>query len=581
MKQKFSILLIIALFSGMLANVQAAENVLTAQYRYDGLQDALIVDGTVTGEKGNIWLTLDITGPEGEFLLGKQTTAKANNFEQVLSYAFDPVRFGIDFPSGTYTLEISGYEIAQPVTLTFEYAGVDILFHAMQAVNAAIAKHDPDEVYQAIFNNAEQLGVVREDMQALAATGKAVFSELMMDAEWDIPDNIDTDENRERVKAAALDFRKAFADAVAIGEYNDIQDTEDIKAWLEAYASAYSLAEDDEATEVNEAELYPYIEKVMNEAAFASRIAKQEQRTTIREIRDALYESALLSIIETHHYSETKELIDRFPDLFPVNRTRFGQLSSTRQGEVYESVAGKAYENYAQVTSAFDQAVNAFLGSSGGGNGGGNTSSSGSSTGWGSEGVSGVGVITVQPSANPEQAQESFRDLDNTAWAKDAILYLAEKEIVSGKEAGIFSPNDPVTRAEFTKMIVAAVNAPMVDAGAGFADVAESDWFYPYVNAAQQAGLVMGDENNCFNPNAQITRQDMAVILYRAYEVDASGTGADFADAGEISGYALEAVEYFYAEGVIAGMGDGRFAPKDTATRAQAAVMLYNVMTKL
>lgn len=580
MKQKFSILLIIALFSGMLANVQAAENVLTAQYRYDGLQDALIVDGTVTGEKGNIWLTLDIAGPDGEFLLGKQTTAKANNFEQILSYAFEPVRFGTDFPSGTYTLEISGYEIAQPVTLTFEYAGVDVLFEAMQKVDAAIAEHDPDGVYQAIFNNAEQLGVVLEDMQALAATGKAVFSELMMDAEWDIPENIDTDENRERVKAAALDFRKAFADAVAIGEYNDIQDTEDIKAWLEAYASAYSLAEDDEATEVNEAELYPYIEKIMNEAAFVSRIAKQEQRTTIREIRDALYEGALLSIIETHHYSETKEIIDSFPNLFPVNRTRFGQLSSTRQGEVYESVAGKAYENYAQVTSAFDQAVNAFLGSSGG-NGGGNTSSSGSSTGWGSEGVSGVGVITAQPSAEPEQTQELFHDLDNTAWAKDAILYLAEKEVVSGKEEGIFSPDDPVTRAEFTKMIVTAVNAPMAETGAGFADVAESDWFYPYINAAQQAGLVMGDENNCFNPNAQITRQDMAVILYRAYEVNAGSAEADFADAGEISAYALEAVAYFHAEGVIAGMGDGRFAPKDTATRAQAAVMLYNVMTKL
>lgn len=579
MKQRCSIFLIIALLSGLVTSVHAAENVLTAQYRYDGLQDAIIVEGTVHGEKGNIPLTLDVTGPDGNFLLGQQTKAKADNFETVLSYTFAPVYFGTNFASGTYTMEVSGYQVAEPVILTFEYSGVDILFEALQKVNAAVAGGAADNVFNTIRDNAEQLGVSREDMLALGSDGKTVFVQLMTGAKCDIPADINTDANREKVKDAALVFRKAFTDAVAVGRYCNIETAEDLKAWLAAYAVQYGFADDDKNTAVNEGQLFAYVKKMENEAAFAARIAKRSQLDAIKAVRDALYEDALLTMIEKHHYSETKAVIDEFPELFPVNRTRFNQLNSTKQGQVYELVNGKFYANYAAVTAAFDKAVDGLLGN--GGNGGGGSNSTGGNGGkWGSEGSSGAGMIAVQPD-NTQTETPVFRDLDTVPWAKEAILFLEEKNIVSGKATGIFSPDEPVTRAEFTKMIVTAAGVEPGGSGAGFADVTEGDWYFPYVSAARQAGLVMGDEANNFNPNIQITRQDMAVILYRAYNIQAKGAEMDFADREEISSYAADAVSYFYTAGIVSGVGDGRFAPKDNATRAQAAVMLYNVMTKL
>ncbi len=585
MKRTCSIFLIIALLSGLLVNVSAAGNALTAEYRYDGLQDALIVNGTVTAQKGNVPLTMEITGPDGQFLLGQQTTAKANNFETTLDYTFDPVYFGINFNSGAYTLEISGYEIVQPVTLTFVYSGVDLLFAAMQEVNAAIESGSANTVFNAIQDNADALGVSQADMLALGTEGKTVFSGLMAAQKCSIPADIDTDANREMVKDAALVFRKAFAEGIAVGKYNDIQTTQDLKNWLDAYRDEYALNTDDTATQEDEAALYPYVEKILTEAAFAGRIAKRTGLTTITAVKSALYADALLTIIEKNHYSETKEIIDQFPALFPVNRTRFKQLSSTKQGQVYERVAGKSYSDYAAVTTAFDQAVSDLLGSgsgSGGSGGAGNGGSSGGTSGsWGTEGSSGVGIITTPPE-NPQQPENTvFNDLSAAAWAEEAILYLADQNIVAGKAEGAFLPNDPVTRAEFTKMIVTAVGAQPVSGDTGFADVTSEDWFAPYVNTARQAGLVMGDEENRFNPNAQITRQDMAVILYRAYQIQETGQSLDFVDQAEISDYAKDAVSYFYSAGIISGVGDGRFAPRENATRAQAAVMLYNVMTKL
>ena len=578
MKQKCSIFLIIALLSGLVTSVHAAENTLTAQYRYDGLQDAIIVEGTVRGEKGNIFLTLDVTGPDGNFLLGQQTKGKADNFQTVFPYIFAPVNFGTNFASGTYTLEVSGYQIAEPVILTFEYSGVDILFEAMQKVNTAVAQGGADNVLNTIRDNAEQLGVSREEMLALGSNGKTVFIQLMTNAKCDIPADINTDANREKVKDAALLFRKAFTDAAAVGKYCDIETTEDLKAWLTAYTAQYGLAEDDINTAVNEAQLFAYVEKMENETAFAARAAKRSHPGTIKAVRDALYEDALLTMIEKCHYSETKAVIDEFPELFPVNRTRFSQLNSTKQGQVYERVNGKFYADYAAVAAAFDKAVDDLLGS--GGNGGGSSSTGGNSGKWGSEGASGTGVITSPPD-NTQTGNPGFRDLDTVPWAKEAILFLEGKNVVSGKAAGIFSPDDPVTRAEFTKMIVTAAGVELRDGDAGFADVTEGDWYFPYVSAARRAGLVMGDEENNFNPNAQITRQDMAVILYRAYNIQIKGAETDFADQEEISSYAADAVGYFYTAGIVSGMGGGRFAPKDNATRAQAAVMLYNVMTKL
>ena len=577
MKRRYVLILIMALVWGLSVHICAAENLIQAQYRYDGLQDALIVEGTVVAPKGNVWLTLDITGPDGQFMLGRQTVAEADNFNTELKFQFEPVYFGIDSKSGIYTLEVYGYQAAEPVKLSFEYAGVDVLFSAMKELETAVSSGSSSAVMNVIAEKAGELGVTSEDMQNLGSKGAEVFAKVVLGAEYNIPESIETDADKEQVKTAAMAFREAFEEGIAAGRYADIETVQDIKDWLDLYKDEYGLDKDDESTKTDEERLYYYVTRILDEPAFATRIAARKDLTTPEKIREALYEDALLTIIYKRHFSEAKEVIDEFEELFPVDRTSFGDLSATSQGKVYEEISGKNYADYAEVTEKFDDIVEDLSDvKTGGGGGGGGGGVSGGATTWGEDESSGGASVIISDSAG-----KVFSDLGNFSWAEEAILYLEGKDIVSGKEQGKFYPNDLVTRAEFTKMIVSALGVQVTGDESGFVDVASGAWYAPYISAAKNAGLVMGDEENRFNPDTKISREDMAAILYRACGIDDTGAELDFTDRDEISGYAAEAVGCFYSYGIISGVGDGRFAPKENATRAQAAVMIYNVLTKL
>ena len=174
---------------------------------------------------------------------------------------------------------------------------------------------------------------------------------------------------------------------------------------------------------------------------------------------------------------------------------------------------------------------------------------------------------------------EIFTDMDGAAWAKAAVKALYEKGIVSGKTNTEFYPNNAVTRAEFAKLLVMCKNALVKDNTQYFNDVAENSWYFDYVNSAYLINAVKGDDNGNFNPNDKITRQDMAVMIYRAMNMSDADL-PDFTDSDEISDYAVNAVGALYSKGIVSGMGNGSFAPRDFATRAQAAQMIYKLISK-
>ena len=208
----------------------------------------------------------------------------------------------------------------------------------------------------------------------------------------------------------------------------------------------------------------------------------------------------------------------------------------------------------------------------------------------GSSSGNGKGGFSLLPSAADDIAAEEviksspFTDLEGYNWAATQIETIRLLGIVSGKTATTFAPADSVTRAEFLAMLVRLFG---FKAGADvktFTDVSADDWFYDAVNAASSLGIAYGYENGAFDPNAVITREDMAVFAKRALE--AAGVDPDkgitgvFSDDGDISDYAHDAVMYMSAIGAINGMGDGTFAPRATANRAQAAVIIYNLYIK-
>lgn len=175
-------------------------------------------------------------------------------------------------------------------------------------------------------------------------------------------------------------------------------------------------------------------------------------------------------------------------------------------------------------------------------------------------------------------SESAFSDLDSVSWAKDSIEALALKGIVNGRGDGTFAPNDSVTRGEFCKMITSAFGVVKNDAVCEFSDVDSSSWFYIYVASAKNAGLVNGKTETNFAPLDTITREEMAAIALRALGETDGTDNVKFADDEEISQYAKDAVYKLKKLGILDGVGDNMFAPREVVTRAMAAKVIYALM---
>lgn len=171
-----------------------------------------------------------------------------------------------------------------------------------------------------------------------------------------------------------------------------------------------------------------------------------------------------------------------------------------------------------------------------------------------------------------------FTDISNVAWASDAITALYNKGIIGGKSSNEFAPYDNITREEFVKIAMGLMGIEPSSSVSAFADVNSSSWYAPYVNAAVSAGIISGYSDVEFGVGDFITRQDVAVILNRIYKLTSSGNVLSFSDRNDISDYAREAVEKLSGAGVINGSG-GKFMPKSNCTRAEAACMVYRMMS--
>ncbi|MBO9597289.1 MAG: S-layer homology domain-containing protein [Cohnella sp.] len=183
----------------------------------------------------------------------------------------------------------------------------------------------------------------------------------------------------------------------------------------------------------------------------------------------------------------------------------------------------------------------------------------------------------------------SFGDIaDVKQWAGRQIEVAAAKGIVEGRADGAFVPNDKVTRAEFTKMIVKTFGLESATAKENFADVSDADWFKPYVASAVKAGLINGRDESTFAPNDTITRAEMATIASRALifaskAVKVSAPDAalkGFSDAASINPSLKDGVALAAKSGIVIGDPSGTFNPNADSTRAQAAVVIYRLLNK-
>jgi hypothetical protein len=176
-------------------------------------------------------------------------------------------------------------------------------------------------------------------------------------------------------------------------------------------------------------------------------------------------------------------------------------------------------------------------------------------------------------------ATTSFSDLPAEGWATPSVETLLAEGLVAGFPDGTFRPDDPVTRAQFTKLLVLALGLGPGGGPVPFGDVPPDGWYAPYVAAAVQAGLVQGLSSGSFGPDRPLTREQMAVLLARALQLN-GGTNLAFRDAVGIDPWAQAAVQAAVAAGYLRGFPDGSFRPLEAATRAQAAQVLASVLAQ-
>ena len=172
-----------------------------------------------------------------------------------------------------------------------------------------------------------------------------------------------------------------------------------------------------------------------------------------------------------------------------------------------------------------------------------------------------------------------FTDVAADRWSYTYIKQMYDAGVVSGMTPTTFEPAGDVTRAQFVTMLAGLAKADVSKYPAtSFRDVPEGAWYAPYVNWALANGIVSGTSAVTFSPDASITRQDMAVMLYsytQRFQVHLQQQPVKpFTDAGSIAAYAQIAVQTLQRAGVISGMPDGSFQPYGTATREQACTML-------
>ncbi|WP_178381923.1 S-layer homology domain-containing protein [Paenibacillus sp. P32E] len=179
----------------------------------------------------------------------------------------------------------------------------------------------------------------------------------------------------------------------------------------------------------------------------------------------------------------------------------------------------------------------------------------------------------------------NFSDIASVqAWAGRQIQVVAAKGAIEGVGASKFAPKSNVTRAEFSKMLIRALNLENSTATESFNDVASTAWYAPYVAVAAEKGIVTGRSASQFDPNATITRAEMATMIARAVKsVNSAATAGDassltkFSDAAKIAASLKDGVAFAASHNLVIGNA-GKFNPNNTATRAEAAVIIYRTI---
>lgn len=453
-------------------------------------------------------------------------------------------RFVLDGESGTYKACLA-YAMDNGEELDIHFINMADVTETLQTLNAAAKIDDSDGFYEALCENDGLFGTGTDALKA-TIDYRAASDRLCAYA---------------KAKPLAADGTPPAA--AVYHSYIAIEAAREgkLRSLMSYVDDLYYSSELDEwiALVLEKTGAPAHMEAVLN----------QSKPETLEGFADSMTDAAVLAVIRySGGYENTQRIMKAFD-----NYLKIGTLKNSD----YKKLAGKNYTSVDELKKAAAGMGGQDSGSrpSGGTGGSGGSKSSGG----GIPGGKYEPAETQQPGM--QEIKIPFIDIDDVSWANEAITALYDRGLIRGKTAARFYPNDLITREEFVKMVVIAKNLQPVPGAGRFADVPADAWYSGYVNAGVENGLVMGMDDSRFGSGMNISRQDIAVMLYRMAKLPDTGTDVMFSDMDEAADYAAEAIAALAENKIISGTDSGRFAPAESATRAEAAKMLYGILDYL
>ena len=392
---------------------------------------------------------------------------------------------------------------------------------------------------------AQEAQAAAEAAQAAAEAAKARAEEAQKKAEEAAASSAEDKEAAERAKVeaeaakkAAEDAQKAAEEAKAAAELAleaaKKSEVEAAASAAEAAEYARQMAETYQKVVEIKAELIDYLA----EAQAAAEKAEAERKAA-EEARKAAEEAALAA----SKYAASFELAQLLHES--------------------ETLTGHAREDYARVIEDAKAAIEAAKTP---------------------EEVTAVLNAAREALKTAGCPSTNFTDVEENGWYHTGVDFMVKNGFMNGVADDAFDVDGNLTRAQLVTILYRIAGEPESTATNPFADVADGQWYTNAVIWAAENGIVKGVNTTTFAPNDQITREQIATILFRYAKAEkVEGKLADFPDAEKVSDYAADAMAWAVEQGLINGISesDGKtyLAPQETATRAQIAVILMRYLT--
>lgn len=184
-----------------------------------------------------------------------------------------------------------------------------------------------------------------------------------------------------------------------------------------------------------------------------------------------------------------------------------------------------------------------------------------------------------------QKLEQSFSDVKETDWFYDDVGYTSGKGLMQGTSDTLFAPDNPTTRGMLVTILWRLDGEP-VENGNAFLDVESDTYYYDAVAWTSKCGIVKGYSDTVFSPNDNITREQLASILYRyaeykKYDISKTSELSEYIDKNQISDYAVSAMQWANANGIITGTTEDTLSPQGNALRCQIAAILKRFCEKI